>query len=119
MAKKKVDEDVVTMVDPKPRKTKKPSATPTFNEHGFRIGSDSQIIVDIMLKGALDRQDVNDKVAEAIELKTRNGNKKNIPSLVSGLLGRLEERGYYIESYWRLVGPEENEGEDTPSAKTG
>lgn len=114
MAKKKVqDEDAVTMIEAKPRKTKKPSESSSFNEHGFRIGSDSAVIVDIMLKGALDRQDVNDKVAEAIELKTRNGNRKNIPSLVSGLLGRLEERGYYIESYWRLVPPEENHGEDT------
>lgn len=110
---KKTKTDTIAVVEAKPSKTRKASKEPAFNEHGFRIGSDSAIIVDIMLDGALDRQDVNDKVAEAIELKTRNGNMKNIPSLVSGLLGRLEDKGYYIESSWKLVPPEKTK--DSPS----
>lgn len=76
-----------------------------LTEHGFRNGSDSATIVDIMVQGGLDRQDINDKVAAAINIQTRSGRTKNIPSLISGLLARLEQRGYYIESSWRLVPP--------------
>lgn len=76
-----------------------------MNAHGFRNGSDSAKIVDIMVEGGLDRQDINDKVAEVIDPHTRSGRQKNIPSLISGLLARLEERGYKIESSWRLIPP--------------
>lgn len=73
--------------------------------HGFRVGSDSAKIVDILVAGGLDRQDINEKVAEAIGTETKSGRTKNIPSLISGLLARLEERGYHIESSWRVVPP--------------
>lgn len=77
----------------------------TMNRHGFRSWSDSAKIVDIMLEGGLDRQDINEKVAQAIGPKTRSGCDKNIPSLVSGLLSRLVERGYTVESSWRIIEP--------------
>jgi hypothetical protein len=76
-----------------------------MTKHGFRVGSDSAIIVDLLVAGGLDRQDINEKVAAAINPVTRSGRNKNIPSLISGLLARLEERGYTIESSWRLVPP--------------
>lgn len=76
-----------------------------MNSHGFRNGSDSAMIVDLMVAGGLDRQDINDKVGATIDPNTRSGRQKNIPSLISGLLARLEERGYRIESSWRLVPP--------------
>lgn len=79
--------------------------TKGMTAHGFRVGSDSAIIVDILVQGGMDRQDINDKVAAAIEPLTRSGRPKNIPSLISGLLARLEERGYKIESSWRLIPP--------------
>lgn len=76
-----------------------------MTQHGFRVGSDSAIIVDLLVAGGVDRQDINEKVAEAINPMTRSGRQKNIPSLISGLLARLEQRGYHIESSWRLVPP--------------
>lgn len=76
-----------------------------MTQHGFRAGSDSAIIVDLLVAGGLDRQDINEKVAAAINPMTRSGRQKNIPSLISGLLARLEARGYHIESSWRLVPP--------------
>lgn len=79
------------------------------NEHGFRIGSESATIVEILLAGGKDRQDINQQVAEAINIHTRNGRIKNIPSLISGLLHRLEERGYEVESTWRVVPPRHDE----------
>lgn len=96
-----VQEDTPAVV-----KAKKPKYQPRgMTTHGFRVGSDSAIIVDILVAGGLDRQDINDKVAETINIQTRSGRQKNIPSLISGLLARLEERGYMIESNWRVVPP--------------
>lgn len=77
-----------------------------LNEHGFRIGSDSAVIVNILLNGGTDRQELNRKVAEAIDPVTRGGREKNIPSMISMLLSRLEARGYKVESTWRLVPPD-------------
>lgn len=75
------------------------------NEFGYRTLSDSAKIVEIMVSGGLDRQDINEKIADAIKPETRNGNDKNIPSLVSGLLTKLQEKGYQVESSWRLIPP--------------
>ena len=93
-----------SVVPVQPRKGKR--APRGNNPHGFRNGSDSAIIVDLLVKGGLDRQDINDKVAAAIKTETRSGLQKNIPSLISGLLARLDERGYRIESHWRLIPPD-------------
>ena len=71
-----------------------------MTDHGFRIGSDSAAIVDILVAGGLDRQDINEKVADAIGTATKSGRTKNIPSLISGLLSRLDDRGYHIVSEW-------------------
>ena len=94
----------VTEVEPKPSKSSR-KVVKGLDEHGFRIGSDSSKIVAIMLEGGIDRQDINEKVAAAIDPLTRNGRKKNIPSLISGLLGRLEDRGYYPQAEWKLIPP--------------
>lgn len=81
------------------------SKTRGMTAHGFRNGTDSAVIVDILVKGGLDRQDINEMVANAIGTQTKSGRTKNIPSLISGLLSRLEDRGYHIESSWRVVAP--------------
>ena len=94
----------VTEVQPKASKTEK-KPVKGLDAHGFRVGSDSSKIVEIMLAGGLDRQDINDKVAAAIDPLTRNGRRKNIPSLISGLISRLEARDYEQVSHWKLVAP--------------
>lgn len=76
-----------------------------FDEHGFVIGSDSSKIVALMLEGGEGRLDINAKIADAINAETRNGNPKNVSSLVSGLLSRLESEGYTVEQSWRLLPP--------------
>ena len=91
-----------TQTTPEPKPRRQPRG---MNTHGFRNGSDSATIVDILVAGGLDRQDINDKVAVAIGTETRTGRTKNIPSLISGLLARLEERGYSVESSWRVIPP--------------
>lgn len=94
-----------TQTTPEPKPIKPRREPRGMNAHGFRNGSDSATIVDILVAGGLDRQDINDKVAAAIGTETRTGRTKNIPSLISGLLARLEERGYTVESSWRVVPP--------------
>ena len=90
---------------PAPTKKKPRPAPRGLNDHGFRIGSNSATIVDILIAGGADRQDINDRVATAIGTHTKNGHVKNIPSLISGLLARLESKGYHIESSWKVVPP--------------
>lgn len=84
----------------------------TMNRHGFRSWSDSAKIVDVLLEGGLDRQDINEKVAKVIGPYTRSGCEKNIPSRISGLLAQLMERGYTIESSWRVVEPDRGDSAD-------
>lgn len=83
--------------------------TRELNLHGFVPGSDTAHIVDALLEGGADRHDVTAKAIDRIEktngIETRGGNTKNVPSLISGLLTRLEAKGYTVESTWRLVPP--------------
>jgi hypothetical protein len=84
---------------------------PQTNEHGLVPGSDTATMLDIMLEGGTDRNDINSQVEKAIKkstgLQTRAGNDKNIPTMVSSLLSRMQEKGYTIESSWVLVPPAE------------
>lgn len=107
---------------PKKRATTK-AATPRaprgeFDEHGFRVGTDSSIIAAELLEGGYDRDDINDRVAELLpETTTRSGNDKQVPSLVSGILKRLQERGYTVESSWQLVPPTSKKASSNGAAK--
>ena len=80
-----------------------------LNVHGFVPGSDSALIVDALIDGGKDRHDATAKAVKKIEkssgMSTRGGGQKNVPSLISGLMARLTERGYKIESEWRLKPP--------------
>lgn len=96
---------MTTKVEKKKRKPATPINYVKVDEYGFRENSDSSIIVGIMLKGGLDRQDINEKVAQAISTETKSGRVKNIPSLISGLLIRLQKRGFTVEASWQLVAP--------------
>lgn len=81
-----------------------------FDEHGFVIGSDSAKIVELMLEGDTDRRSLNQKVLKELNRTTRNGKPLNVSSLMSNLLKRLQEKGYTVESTWKLVPP-------TPASK--
>lgn len=77
-----------------------------FNIHGYRVGTDSAIIVDELIKGGKGRTEVTERIAKKLpSTETRGGQSKNIPSLISGLLARLEEGGYKVEQSWVVVPP--------------
>lgn len=110
-AKKKAAKKVAVV--PKKKAAPKTGATGRslprdLNEHGFVKGSNSEKIVEEMLAGGESRQDVADRLRKSI--KSANGKTVNAPALMSGLLHRLEGRGYTIESTWKLVPP-------TPASK--
>jgi hypothetical protein len=81
-----------------------------LNEHGFVKGSQSEKIVECLLEGGKDRREVNEKIRKALKGPTRNGTEHNVSSLSANLLKRLRDKGYTIESSWRLVEP-------TPASK--
>jgi len=95
-------------------KTRKPAAKAAkrkrepwgeFDDHGFRVGSDSSVIAACLIDGGSGREAITDIIAETMQTtETRGGNDKNISSLVSGILKRLIDTGQYeIEESWRLV----------------
>ena len=93
---------------PKERRTVNRDFTP----HGFVRGTDSAIIADLLVAGGESRLAVNEAVQQAVEAanggSTRGGVEKNWPSLVSNVIRRLvAEKGYEIESSYRLVPPPE------------
>ena len=64
----------------------------------FVVGTDSSTIAEYLLNGGADRADINDQVLEAIGGETRNGTERNVPALVSGVLNKMLEAGYTVES---------------------
>lgn len=85
-----------------------PAVKRELNELGFMDGSDSATIARCLVEGGADRQDVNNRIIEAIDASTgitnRNGQEKYIPSMVSGILGRMLKTGKYeIQASWQLV----------------
>lgn len=89
----------------------KASTPRELNVHGFTPGGDSALIVDALIAGGASRKEVNENASAVIEktsgLQTRSGGTKNIPSLTSAILARLQDRGYTIEESWRVVPPAE------------
>lgn len=98
-----------------------------MDDYGFVVDSDSSIIASVLIEGGKDRNDINDKAAKRIDkingLGTRGGGTKNIPSLVSGILSRMEEVGYKVESSWVLKSttktPRKVKAKNTPAAAEG
>ena len=87
-----------------------------FNEVGFVVGSHSEIIANALLEGGADRKDVNHKVIAALKNKSTAGDlARNTPSMMSSIISRMKERGYSVESSWRLVPPASN-GKAKPTA---
>lgn len=80
-----------------------------LNEYGFVPGTDTDLILKAMMQGGASRVAVNEMAEKMIENKngllTRSNKTKNVPSLVSALLARLIERGFTVESHWKIVPP--------------
>lgn len=72
---------------------------------GVGISSERLIVAVELLKGGLDRQEVNNRLAEILPSTTRNGTKKSVSNLVSSALAALVELGFEVKGNWKVVKP--------------
>jgi hypothetical protein len=79
------------------------------DEFGFMEGTDSSIAAHALVEGGFDRVSIYNTIRDRIEhnstngLTTRNGTDKNIPNLVATVVKQMRNRGYVVESSWRMV----------------
>lgn len=76
---------------------------------GFMEGTDSSIAAYALTEGGADRVAIYDIIRDKIEsntdagLQTRNGTEKNIPNLAATVVKQMRNRGWIIESTWKMV----------------
>lgn len=85
-----------------------------LDEHGFMPGTDSSIIAKHLMRGYQNRGEMVEAIKEEISktnkgLLTSSGKKKNIPSLVSSVISRLESKGYTLQTTIVMVKPKDEE----------
>lgn len=83
-----------------------------YDPHNYVENSDSSIIANCLVEGGESRSTVNEEITERITntngILTRGGKPKNIASLTSSIMKQLvQERGYTVESSFRLIPPPE------------
>lgn len=73
---------------------------------GFTVGSDSDVIAEELIAGGESREDIARNIAERLDTVSRTGTPKPIANLMSGVIRRLKDRGYHVESSWIMVNPD-------------
>lgn len=73
--------------------------------HGFREGTDLDIIATALVEGGADKKEIAEALSEQMSPTTRTGSEKNIPQRMSYTIGELLNRGYTVESHWKMVPP--------------
>ena len=94
-----------TVMDKEPRPR-------VMDPHGYVENSDSSIIANCLVDGGESRSTVNEVITSQIDatnaILTRGGKEKNVASLTSSIMKQLiQDRGYTVESSFRLVPPPE------------
>lgn len=77
---------------------------------GFVVGTDQDTIALALIEGGESRADVVEGLRNTLDLETRNGTEKQITNMVSGVLNKMLERGFTVESSFAVVPP-------TPASK--
>lgn len=72
---------------------------------GIQINTEAFIIMLEILRGGRDRQEINDRVREILPAFTGQGTPKPVPNLVSGVIKKLEAKGFTIKGDWKMVKP--------------
>lgn len=72
---------------------------------GFIPDTDQHIITLALMDGGESRAEIAERVAELLEPYTRRGKPKQVVNLVANVIGKLQSRGWTIESHFRLVPP--------------
>lgn len=74
---------------------------------GYGLGSEQFIVAVAIVTGGTSRLDINHRIAAQLPPTTRNGTPKAVSNLVSGVIKRLEDRGFTISGSWKMVAPKE------------
>lgn len=80
------------------------------DETGFVVGTDQDAIATALLEGGESRASIIERLESELDTETRNGTPKQITNMVSGVLNKMLDRGYLIESSFQLLPP-------TPASK--
>jgi hypothetical protein len=98
-----------------------PKLPAQLDEHGFVVGSDQSVAVQIMLAGGASRRDVTQQVQKRLSRRTTAAGKpKNASVIVYQLLQNLARRGYTEHGLWELRPPvaKSPNGQATKISKT-
>lgn len=74
---------------------------------GFLPETDQHIIALELMEGGESRAEIVQRLEELLDSHTRRGNPKQVVNVVGNVIGKLLSRGWTIESYFRLVPPDE------------
>lgn len=72
---------------------------------GVAINTEGFLIVLEILRGGRDRQEINDRCRQILPAYTAQGTPKPVPNLVSGMIKKLEAKGFTIKGDWKMVKP--------------
>ena len=77
---------------------------------GFVVGTDQDAIALALLEGGESRAAIVERLESELDAETRNGTPKQITNMVSGVLNKMLDRGFIVESNFQLLPP-------TPASK--
>lgn len=77
---------------------------------GFVVGTDQDTIALALMEGGASRAEIVERLEKSIDTETRNGTPKQITNMTSGVLNKLIQRGYIVESNFQVLPP-------TPASK--
>jgi len=74
---------------------------------GFRYDTDANTIAEELMKGGKDRPDIVYRLRKILPRTTETGKPKQVGVMVSQIARRMIEKGYEVESWYRIRHPEE------------
>lgn len=76
------------------------------NEYGIAIGSDQEAVLNEMIVGGADKHEIVERCNRLFAGRLTSGGKpKAITTVVNQVIRRMTEKGFVVESYWRIVPP--------------
>lgn len=72
---------------------------------GIRIETEGFQIALELLRGGMDRQEINNRCRDLLPTHTSSGTRKPVPNLVAGVLKKLQANGFTVKGAWKVVKP--------------
>jgi len=107
MPRKKLVVVVTRKKENKKEKRRVYSLEETNPETGFKYNTDANKIAEELMKGGKDRPEIVFSLRQMLPRKTSTGKPKQVGVMVSQVARRMIAKGYVVESWYRIVHPEE------------